>query len=279
MEAEKANFSLAMMSRILGVSRSGYYSWKKRRPSRRQKENELLSMKIQAIYEESHATYGSPRVCAELRSRKEPVGKNRVARLMRESGICARRPKRYKATTDSSHDQVVAKNVLNRSFDVDRPNTVWAGDITCVWTDESWLYLAVLIDLFSRCVVGWSMSRSMSADLTHGALTMAIGMRHPPKGLMHHSDRGSQYVGSYRERVEANGMTVSMSRKGNCWDNAVVESFFATLKKELIYRRRFATIEQAASAIHDYIEVFYNRQRRHSFLGQMSPVEFERRLA
>jgi len=215
-------------------------------------------------------------VHAELRARGQRVSRKRVARVMGEHGLAARRRRRYVATTDSRHQQPVAPNVLERRFTPGQPNSTWVTDITSVGTRQGWLYLAVVLDLFSRKVVGWSMSQNIDRHLVLGALDMALQGRQPPRGLLHHSDRGSQYASAdYRHALAARGIECSMSRKGNCWDNAVVESFFSTLKQELVYTTDFATHEQARLALFEYIEVFYNRQRRHSTLGYVSPVQFE----
>jgi len=265
------------MSRQLGVSRSGYYAWKHREPSCRAREDQELVQHIKEIHKESRGTYGSPRVLYDLKLRRFQVGRRRVARLMKENGITGTPPKPFKRTTDSKHDLGVADNVLNREFTVDAPDTAWATDITYVRTWEGWMYLAVVIDLFSRQVVGWSMATHMRTSLVAGALNMALGRRLPLPDMLHHSDRGSQYAShDYRELLRDNGIVCSMSRKGNCWDNAVAESFFATIKKELIHRRPWPTVRLAREAIAEYIEVFYNRKRRHSTLGYVSPAEFEK---
>jgi len=227
------------------------------------------------VHQRSRENYGSPRVTAELQALGVRCGENRVARLMRENGICAKR-RRYRATTNSKHNLPVAPNLLARQFTVDRPNAVWMTDITYIWTSEGWLYLAGVVDLYSRMVVGHSMSRRITEELTLEALNQALGRRRPKPGLLHHSDQGSQYAADdYRKLLKECGFTASMSRKGDCWDNAPMESFFATLKTELIYRERFTTREDAKRKIFEYIEVFYNRERRHSSLGYQSPVDFE----
>jgi len=264
------------MCRQLGVSRSGYYDWKGREPSSRQQEDAVLVEQIRAIHAESRRTYGSPRVLDDLKERGFKVGRRRVARLMKENGITGTPKKPFKRTTDSAHSLNVADNVLNREFTVDAPDTAWATDITYVRTWEGWMFLAVVIDLFSRRVVGWSMARHMRTGLVMGALRMALGRRVPGPNMLHHSDRGSQYAShDYRDALRENGIQCSMSRKGDCWDNAVVESFFATIKKELIHRRPWPTVKAARAAIAEYIEVFYNRKRKHSTLGYICPVEYE----
>lgn len=265
------------MCRLLGVSPSGFYAWRTRPPSARRIENQRLVREIREIHQQSRGTYGSPRVHAELSSRGRPAGVHRVARLMRQNGISARRKRRWCRTTDSRHGLPVAPNDLNRNFKAEEPNSVWVTDITYIGTQEGWLYLAVVEDLFSRRIVGWSMADHMRTELVLGALDMAIGNRLPEGELMHHSDRGSQYASfTYQKRLEEKGITCSMSRRANCLDNAVVESFFGTLKQELVHRRTWISRNQARSAIHEYIEIFYNRWRRHSTLGQVCPAEYER---
>ena len=212
--------------------------------------------------------------------RGHDVGEHRVARLMRQEGIRAKTVKKWRATTQSNHRLPVATNALNRQFTVTHPNRVWAGDITDVWTTEGWLYLAVVLDLYSRLVIGWAMGQRLTGELAEQALLMALTNRQPSAGLRHHSDRGSQYAAThYQQVLTSHGITPSMSRKGNCWDNACVESFFGTLKRELVYHRHYATREDATQDIFEYIEVFYNRTRRHSTLGYHSPAEYEARTA
>ena len=275
---EKANYPVRMLCRVLLVSRGGYYSWEKRPESCHAREDEALVLKLKVLYKVNRETYGSPRLYRELKDQGFKVGRNRIARLMRENGLVATKPKRFRKTTDSSHSQPVAENVLNGKFEVPGPNRAWVTDITYIWTWEGWLYLAVIIDLFSRRVVGWSMAEHMRLELVLNALQMAIGERLTDGDvLVHHSDRGSQYAsGMYRDILAQHGIICSMSRKGNCWDNAVAESFFATLKKELISRDSWPTRRGARAAIHEYITLFYNSRRRHSYLGFMSPMEFER---
>ena len=265
------------MCRLLGVSASGFYAWRTRPPSKRQIENQRLVREIREIHQQSRGTYGSPRIQAELCSRKRPVCVHRVARLMRENGISACLKRRWRRTTDSKHTLPVAPNTLDQKFEVTAPNRVWATDITYIWTLEGWLYLAVVEDLFSRRIVGWSMAEHMRTDLVVDALDMAIGNRLVDGDLLHHSDRGSQYASFiYQKRLEQHGIACSMSRRANCLDNAVVESFFGTLKRELVHRSTWVSRIQAKAAIHEYIEVFYNRWRRHSTLGQVCPAEYER---
>ena len=269
-------FPIRTMCRVLDVSRGGYYGWLKRPESLRSRDDRRLKVEIRTIYEKNKCRYGSPRVHRTLRHRGTVCGKNRVARLMREDGLRARSRRKFKATTDSNHRHPVAPNLLNRQFDVSALDTVWLGDITYIPTGEGWLYLAVLMDLASRRIVGWSMSERIKGELTLQALDSAVQRRRPKPGLLHHSDQGSQYAyGEYQDALEAQGMQVSMSRRGNCWDNAPMESFFRTLKVELIFGHRFETRALARAAIFEYIEVYYNQQRLHSSLGYLSPAEYE----
>ncbi|WZX23409.1 IS3 family transposase [Myxococcus stipitatus] len=276
-QEEKANYPVAMLCRVLEVSRAGYYAWEGREASARQKANAALVERIQQVHQDSRRTYGSPRVQAELKAQGLPVGRHRVARLMREAGLRARRRRRFVHTTDSKHGLPVAPNVLARAFNPPGPDQTWATDITYVPTREGWLYLAVVLDLFSRRVIGWAMDRCIDRHLVLSALDMALKGRCPPAGLLHHSDRGSQYASEdYQRALAARGIRCSMSRKGNCWDNAVVESFFSTLKTELVHDADFSTREAAKGGLFEFIEVFYNRKRRHSSLGYVSPAEFEK---
>lgn len=273
-------FPLDVMCRVLEVSASGYYAWLHRPESRRSRDNRQLLIEIRAIHRQSHRRYGSPRVYRELRGRGRPCGRHRVARLMRRDGLEGTFRRKFRVTTDSKHRWPVAPNRLERQFAVSRPDTVWAGDITYIRTREGWLYLAVLLDLCSRRVVGWAMSSRLTRQLPLAALEMATGRRRPRTSILHHSDRGSQYASKdYRQALSEEGFAVSMSRRGNCYDNAPVESFFATLKKELVAGNVFHTREQARREIVDYIEGFYNSWRRHSALGYLSPAAFEEQLA
>jgi putative transposase len=275
---EKACYPVALMCRVLQVSRSGYYAWCKRPAPSRTLKDQTLELEVVAIHRESRGRYGSPRVHAELRERGERTGRKRVARLMRAAGLRAREPRRFRRTTDSGHGMAIKGNLLARRFAVLAPNTSWVTDITYLWTPEGWLYLAVILDLFSRRVIGWSLSERLERSVALEALEMAIKHRQPASGLLHHSDRGSQYAShEYQELLEQHGIRCSMSRKANCWDNAVAESFFATLKLELVYQTRWSTKANARSEVFEYIEVFYNRQRRHSALGYLCPDEFERK--
>lgn len=270
-------FSLCALCRVMGVCRSGFYAWRKREKSARQLQNESLTEQIQAAHEESDTTYGSPRIYAELKAAGIACSQKRIARLMRLAQIRAVLPKRFVVTTQCDPRLPVAENLLDRMFGAEKPDTRWTADITYIWTGQGWLYLAVILDLFSRRIVGWAMRQTLDRSLVLSALEMAIAGRNPHKDLICHSDRGSQYAsGEYQQRLEEAGIVCSMSRRGNCWDNAPTESFFASLKKELVYRTRFETIEQARAAIFAWIEVWYNRKRRHSTLGYLSPEAFER---
>lgn len=270
-----------MLCEVLEVSESGFYGWRKRQgrePDRHQKEDEELTAQLEIIFEQSRQTYGSPRIHAALRSKGVSCSRHRVARLMQKKGLvsCWRRKKRKVVTTDSNHNQPVAPNRLDRDFTAAAPNQKWVGDITGVWTDEGWLYLSALEDLYSRRIVGWAMSEFRDERLVEDALWMALIRRQPDGNLLHHSDRGSQYTSrSYKSVLDHYGIELSMSRKGNCWDNAVMESFFGTLKAECTDRRSFATRQEAKTVIFEYMEVFYNRQRLHSSLGYVSPENFE----
>lgn len=274
--AERAFFPITFMCAQLGVSRSGFYAWHARPRSARATEDEAMAATIVRVHEASRGTYGSPRVHAALRAEGCRTSRKRVIRLMRTQHLAARQRRRFRRTTQSRHDLPIAPNVLARQFEVASPNTVWVTDITYVPTREGWLYLAAIVDLFSRRVVGWSMSSSLETTLCLDALQMALQARKPLPGLVHHSDRGCQYASAlYRRTLASHGLVASLSRKGNCWDNAVAESFFATLKGDLVDDATFETRAHARTAIFEYIEVFYNRQRRHSHLGYQAPVDFE----
>jgi len=280
-EAHKDRFQTSLMCRVLKVSRSGFHAWQDRPLSQHAQDDQRLAEQIAEIHQGNRKVYGSPRVYAVLREKGVRCGRKRVERLMREKGLAAKQRRRGVRTTDSAHGRPIAQNILNRQFGVQEitaSNRVWTSDITYVETAQGWLYLAAVEDLFSRRVVGWSFSDSLEQGLVTKALQMALKGRKPDPGLLHHSDRGSQYAGgAYQELLAGEQMICSMSRRGNCWDNAPMESFFATLKTELIHQRRFKTRENAKAAIFEYIEVFYNRQRRHSALGYLSPAEYERR--
>lgn len=275
-----AQFPMRLMCRALEVSRSGYYAWRGRPVSRRCMKNRRLVDRIKAVHEKSRRTYGSPRVHVQLVSEGERCGRGRVERLMRVNGIRAKQKRKFVLTTDSKHDLPVAENILKRKFAVDELNRVWSSDITYIPTDEGWLYLAGVLDLCSRTAVGWSMSETLEKRLVLDALNMAYRRRRPGKGLIHHSDRGSQYASDdYGDLLKSYGMRMSMSRKGDCWDNAVMESFFGTLKNELVHHRKYRTRAEARQDIFEFIEVFYNRERLHSSLGYMSPAAYEKRIA
>jgi putative transposase len=276
-EQQRDAHSVAKVAKILGVSRGGYYAWRSRARSERARVQEELIKHIEGIQGEVKYRYGSPRITRELRRRGVQVGHNRVARLMSQQGLGARRRKRFRSTTDSKHALPIAENLVNRGFQVREANRVWMSDITYIPTAEGWLYLCTVLDLHSRKIVGWSMSPRLTSELVVQALIMAVLGRRPPKGLIFHSDRGSQYCShAFRRWTHRYGLRQSMSRKGDCWDNAPAESFFKTLKGEMYGHRAFRSRQEARAAIFEYIEVFYNRVRLHSSLGYMSPVDYER---
>lgn len=265
---------------LLGVSRSGFYAWRRRPESARARANRQLVVEMRRIHAEMDRTYGSPRMAPELVGRGLPCGRHRAARLMQAHGIRAKQARRFRVTTDSQHGYAVAPNHLARQFTVTAPNRVWMGDVTYVPTTEGWCYVAVLLDAFSRRIVGWALGSQLTADLPLTALQRALATRRPPPGLLHHSDRGIQYASAaYQAVLQRHGLQGSMSRRGDCWDNAVVESFFHTLKVERLHERRYTTQEQLQQDLEEYIERFYNRQRRHSTLGHLSPAMFELRYA
>lgn len=274
--AWKAEFSVTVMCSVLDVSRAGYYAWCNRGKSDRELDDERLLDLIRTIHANSRETYGSPRTHQELIKWGVVVGENRVAKLMRENNIKVRPRRGYRvSTTKSDPANEVTSNTLDRDFTATAPNQKWVTDVTYVQTDESWLYLAAILDLYNREVVGWAMGKNNDTALTLRALDMALSKHVPTAGLVHHSDRGSTYTcKAYREALKDNGIECSMSRRANCWDNAVAESFFATLKKELVHKFHFATRKEASTAIFEYIEVFYNRIRSHSVLNYLSPIEF-----
>jgi len=259
------------------LPRSGFYAFHNRSESRRERRNRYLLVFIKEVYEQNYHTYGSRRIHAELRKRGIRCSLNRVARLMKRHGIVAVQHRKYRLTTDSKHDFPVAPNLLRRNFRVAQPNRVYVADITYIPTDEGWLYLATELDLYSHRIVGWSLGSRLTRHLALSALAMAVGQRRPKPGLIHHSDRGVQYAcGDFQQALTQYGMVSSMSRKGDPYDNAVAESFFRTLKVELVYRQRFRTREEAKAAIVSYIELFYNSRRLHSSLGYLSPNDFEK---
>lgn len=272
----RGTFKVGRMCTLLNVSRSGYYAWRKRPESRRSRENRALEAKIRVIHAASHGIYGSPKIHRDLVEDGVPCGKNRVARIMRKANIRSRTKKKFKATTNSRHNLPVAANLLNQNFTAKAPDNIWVGDITYVPTKEGWLYLAVLIDLYNRQVVGWASSSRMTRQLAIDALQMALDRRCPDKGLIHHTDRGSQYAsGDYQKVLSDRRIICSMSRKGNCYDNAVAESFFRLLKTEWVNHYHYDSREEAVRSLFYYIEIFYNRKRRHSVLGYATPQEYE----
>lgn len=276
-DTQRAHYALSEMCPVLDVSIGGYRAWKRGgKPERKRLTDAQLLALIRAIHAEFKGAYGSPRMVLELRARGFSASKQRVERLMQENGIRARHKRKFKVTTDSKHGLPVADNLLDRNFTPEAPNQVWTSDITYLWTDEGWLYLAIVLDLFNREVVGWSLKPRMTADIATDALTMAWFRRKPAPGILHHSDRGSQYASqAFQGKLAEYGMTCSMSRKGNCWDNAVAESFFSSLKKERIKKHIYPSRELALADIATYIEDFYNGSRRHSYLGGISPEQFE----
>lgn len=274
--SQQGQYAVGLMCRVLGVSSSGYYAWRKREPSRRKQENKVLLEEIQHIFTGSRETYGSPRIQAELNAQGMDCSRGRVARLMRQNGLKARCRRRYRVTTKADQRHSVAANVLDRDFTAQQPNQKWLADITYIDTQQGWLYLAAVLDVFSRRIVGWSMHKRMTKSLVIDALQMALGQRETTDDLLHHSDRGSQYTSTaYQDLLLSYDITVSMSGTGNCYDNAMMESFFATLKAEWV-THRYATRDLARRDIFEFIERWYNRQRRHSALGYLSPLAFER---
>jgi putative transposase len=276
MQKQEQGFCVGRMSKMLGVSRSGYYRFLKAEPSYRQQEQERLTMKIQEIYKTSRQTYGSPRIHAELKEQGETCSRSRVARLMKQARIAAKMKKKFKVTTRSNLRAKVAPNLLQQDFTAQHPNQRWAADLTYVATLEGWLYVACVLDLYSRKIVGLAMAERMTDDLVIAALEQALVHRKPLPGLMHHSDQGCQYTSQdFQKKLVAHNIRASMSSTGNCYDNAAMESFFHTLKTEHVYFERYQTREQAKQSIFEYIEVFYNRQRRHSTLNYQTPLTFE----
>ena len=275
-EQHKTTWPVVVMADLLGVSTAGFYAWRDRPQSERQQRRDALLVEISAIHQEFKGRYGSPRIHAELKADGHGCCVNTVAEVMRQAGIRAKTARKFKHTTDSNHKRPVADNVLDREFDVGGPNQAWVADITYIPTREGWLYLAVVEDLYSRMIVGWSMDGTMTSRLVVDALEMAIQRRLPGEELLAHSDRGSQYASEhYQLLLGRYGIECSMSEVGQCWDNAPAESFFASLKKELVHDEDYQTRAEAIASIFEYIEVFYNRQRRHSTLGYVSPAEYE----
>jgi putative transposase len=278
--AEKAEFPVAAMCRLFGVTRGGYYAYAKRPVSPRVDADSELAIAVREVFDDGNQNYGSPRVLEALQARGQRVGKRRIERIMRGLGLTPNTPRRHRRTTVRDENHPVAPNTLARDFTATRPDERWVTDITYVWTDEGWAYLAVILDLYSRSVVGWALDSTLSTRLPLAALDAAVRRRRPGKGLLHHSDRGCQYTSkNYREVLASLGITVSMSRKGNCWDNAVIESFFATLKKELVYKRSWGNRLELRTEVFEYIEVFYNRRRLHSSLGYKTPATVEMEYA
>jgi transposase InsO family protein len=279
-EEHRQSYPVRLMCRVLEVSSSGYYAWRSHSGSRRSREDRRLKVLIRAFHRQSGQSYGAPRIHLDLIEHGERCGRHRVARLMREAGLQGARRRRYRVTTDSRHTMPVAPNHLAQHFTVRRPNQVWLADLTYLPTREGWLYLAAIMDLASRRIVGWSTSEHIDQPLVLEALDRALAARRPEPGLLHHSDRGAQYAGnSYQGRLAAAGLVCSMSRKGNCWDNAPMESWFATLKIEYLKGRTLASRALARRELFDYIERFYNRQRRHTKLGYISPAQWEAQVA
>ncbi len=272
------SFPLEKMCRALEVSRSGYYAFKTRPKSQSGINNDKLLIEIRRVFWTNNQNYGSPRIWNQLHHEEQvPCSENRVARLMRCHQLVAVRKRKFRVTTNSKHGYAVWPNILNRNFMSDKPNAVWVSDITYIWTMEGWLYLAAVMDLFSRGIVGLAMDKTLDESLTLAALNQAIMRRNPAKGLIHHSDRGSQYAGNdFKALLAQHGFVGSMSGKGDCWDNAVAESFFHTLKVELIHRTKFVTREEAKRKVFEYVEMYYNRKRAHSTLGFLSPFAFEK---
>lgn len=275
-EEHRRAWPVTVMCRVLGVSCSGYYAWKDRPPNRWRQWRSLLSPQINDIFQKSRGTYGSPRIHAELAARGLHCAQKSVAKIMRSEGLRATARKTFHPTTDSNHSCPVAENLLGRNFRASKPNEIWVSDLTAIPTTEGWLYLAVILDLFSRRAVGWSLGNRRTCRLVSSALQMALIERRPPSGLVHHSDRGSQYAcRDFQNLLARHQIVCSMSRKGNCWDNAVMESFFGTLTQELLQRHHFTTRAEAQDAILDYIANFYNLHRRHSTLDYLTPAEYE----
>ena len=280
-EDRRADYPVSILCDVLGVSPAGYYAWRSRPESRRSAANRDLVDDIKRVHRDTSGRYGSPRIHAELRAQGRGVSRGRIERLMRRHGIRAimARPRRVR-TTDSRHDLPIAPNLLNRNFSADAPNRIWLADITYIETDQGWLYLATIMDLYCRKIVGWAMCDHLRTDLPLAALAMAIAAQRPGAGLIHHSDRGVQYASAeYRKMMQLAGLRASMSRKADCYDNAPMESFFHTLKTELVHHQRYATREEARLNIFAYIEGFYNRTRRHSAIGYISPIEMELKAA
>jgi putative transposase len=279
-DAAKEEFPVQRLCKVLEVSQSGYFAWRGRPASQRQRDDLVLLAHVRSSFALSNGTYGSPRMTRELQDQGLRVGRRRTARLMRENGLRARQKRRFKRTTDSLHAFPVAPNLIAQDFSADHPDEKWGADISYLWTREGWLYLAVVIDLFARRVVGWAVSDRLHKELALEALRKALAIRRPEAGLIHHSDRGGQYCSlDYQAELRRHGLLISMSGKGNCYDNAMVETFFKTLKSELVWRTVFQTRAEARQSIGRYIDGFYNPVRRHSALNFVSPAQFERQAA
>lgn len=272
----KKTWPIRLMCSVLSVSRSGYYDWCNRRPGPRELYNKKLDRAIEVSFADNDQCYGSPRITVDLKEQGYQCSENRVARRMKVLELKAVQSARFKVTTDSNHNKPVAQDLINQDFSADLPNRKWVSDITYLWTDEGWLYLAVVMDLYSRAIIGWSMNRRMTRALVIDALTMALNRRGFPHGTIIHSDRGSQYCSSdYQKLIKSHGLTCSMGRRANCYDNAAMESFFHTLKVERVHRHRYRTRREATTSVFEYIEAYYNRRRRHSAIGLMAPMHFE----
>ncbi len=273
----KKEFRTNLMCQVVGVSRSGYYRWQRQKGLSKGNENQVLRQSIQRAFKDSRKSYGSPRIYRQLKSEGFTCGRHRIARLMQEDGIVARKRRQYKKPVSAERGKPLASNILNRQFQVNTKDRVWACDVSYFWTQTGWIHVAIVMDLYSRKIIGWSMNNRIDKELTQDALEMAFTNRNPSTVIMHHSDQGQEYTNNdYQSLLKDHNMLVSMSRKANCYDNAVVESFFKTIKAELARKSKFRTQEEAKLAIFEYIEIFYNRQRMHSTLGYMSPMEYER---
>lgn len=275
-QQHKKTWPIRLMCSVLSVSRSGYYDWCNRKPGARQIYNEGLDRAIKVVFSANDKCYGSPRITDDLREQGYQCSENRVARRMKALGLQAVQAARFKVTTDSNHNKPVAPDLINQDFSANQPNCKWVSDITYLWTDEGWLYLAVVMDLYSRAIIGWSMNKRMTRSLVIDALTMALYRRGFPRGTIIHSDRGSQYCSEdYQKLIKSNGLRCSMGRRANCYDNAAMESFFHTLKVERTHRYRYQTRRQAKMSVFEYIETYYNRRRKHSAIGLTTPMHFE----
>ncbi|MCH7744123.1 MAG: IS3 family transposase [Proteobacteria bacterium] len=279
-DAHKKTWPIRLMCKVMNVSSSGYYNWRRRPVCAQELSNRKLDAGIREVYSEHKQRYGVPRVTEELNDRGFQCSANRVARRMQKLGLKGIQAKKFKRTTDSNHDKPVAPDLIEQDFTALAPNQKWVSDLTYVWTDEGWLYLAVIMDLYSRAIIGWSMGKRMTQQLMCDALTMALFRRGFPKGVIIHSDRGSQYCSkAYQKLIKMTGLRCSMGRRATCYDNAAMESFFHTLKVELIHRERYLTRQEAKGAIFEYIETYYNRKRRHSAIGYKIPMLFEQKSA